>query len=118
MDNATKARIEAVQNEIASAKTPEARRAAAEKLAALQGKAQQDQFAAIEIGGGSVPDTTTGLAIPQPKSALIYNRATGQYEQVGGGAGGAAARPAIAEGSMSTSNGKPIKYVGGKWVPA
>lgn len=120
MDNATKARVEAVQNEIANAKTPEARRAGAEKLAALQGKAQQDQFAAIEVGGGSVPDPTTGLAIAQPKSALIYNRATGQYEQVAGGGGGgaAAARPAIAEGSMSTSNGKPIKYVGGKWVPA
>lgn len=120
MDNATKARVEAVQNEIANAKTPEARRAGAEKLAALQGKAQQDQFAAIELGGGSVADPTTGLAVAQPKSALIYNRATGQYEQVGGGGGaaGGAARPAVVEGSMSTSNGKPIKFVGGKWVPA
>lgn len=118
MDNATKARVEAVQNEIANAKTPEARRAGAEKLAALQGKAQQDQFAAIEVGGGSVADPTTGLAVAQPKSALIFNKATGSFEQVGGIGGGAAARPAIAEGSMSTSNGKPIKYVGGKWVPA
>lgn len=117
LDNAGKARIEAVQNEIASAKTPEARRAASEKLAALTGKTPQDQFAALELGGGSTVDPTTGVAVPQPKSAIIYNKATGQYQQAGA-APAAAAKAPIAEGSMSISNGKPIKYVGGKWVPA
>jgi len=117
LDNASKARIEAVQNEIASAKTPEARRVASEKLAALTGKTPQDQFAALELGGGSTIDPTTGVAVPQPKSAIIYNKATGQYQQAGA-APAAAAKAPIAEGSMSTSNGKPIKYVGGKWVPA
>lgn len=116
LDNAGKARIEAVQNEIASAKTPEARRTATEKLAALTGKTPQDQFAALELGGGSAVDPTTGVAVAQPKSAILYNRATGQYEQVGAPAA-AAAKPAVAEGSISTVNGKSARYTGGKWVP-
>lgn len=115
-DNATRQRIEAVQQEIATAKTPEARRAAAEKLAALTGKATQDNFAALELGGGSTVDPTTGIAVPQPKSAIIYNKATGTYEQLGGGAA-AAPKAAIAEGTISTVNGKSARYTGGKWVP-
>lgn len=117
-DNATRQRIEAVQQEIATAKTPEARRAAAEKLAALTGKATQDNFAALELGGGSTVDPTTGIAVPQPKSAIIYNKATGTYEQLGGaGTGAPQARGAIAEGTISTVNGKSARYTGGKWVP-
>lgn len=115
-DNATRARVEAIQQEIATAKTPEARRAAAEKLAALTGKATQDNFAALELGGGSTIDPATGVAVPQPKSALIYNKATGTYEQLGGGAA-AAPKAAIAEGTISTVNGKSARYTGGKWVP-
>jgi hypothetical protein len=118
LDNATKQRIEVVQQEIANAKTPEARRAAGEKLAALTGKERPNRFKAIEVGGGQVVDPTTGVATQQPKSVVLYDEATGQMQTSTPGAGAAAAKPAVAEGSMSTSNGKPIRFVGGKWVPA
>lgn len=105
LDNAAKQRIEAVQQEIATAKTPEARRTAAEKLAALTGKATQDQFAALELGGGQTVDAS-GIAVQQPKTAIIYNKATGQRELVSAGAPATAAPAGMR--MVGTSNGKPV----------
>lgn len=117
-DNATKARIEAAQNAVTNATTPEARRLAAETLATLTGRVHPESFKAITVGGGSVTDPVTGVAVAQPQRALVLNTATGKYEEIGGAAGGAT-KPAAAipEGAISTVNGKRARRVNGEWVP-
>lgn len=88
-DIRTKARIEGAQAEVQNAKTPAARRAASEKLAALAGKAAQDNFAALESGGGTVPIDPANPMLgmrTEPKVPIIFNKATGQVIQVPGGA--------------------------------
>jgi hypothetical protein len=111
----TRERIEAAQLELQNAKTPEAIRAAQTKVLALQGKEQTNRFTVVP--GGQEIDPATGLARTLP-SRVIDNQ-TGQLVDTGAGAAGGAAKPQIAEGSMSkTADGKPIKFVGGKWVAA
>lgn len=117
LDNASKARIDAAQKAVVDAKTPAEQRTASERLAALTGKANADNFSAVTIGGGSTVDPTTGVAVPNPQSAVLYNRATGETRPMTGGAAAPAARPAVAEGTISEIDGKRARFTGGKWVP-
>lgn len=107
MDNASKARLEAAQNEFASAKTPEAKRAAQEKIQVLSGRGQADAFQAVTVGGGSAVDPVTGLAVAQPQRALVFNKATGETREVGGAPGAAPKAPAGMK-VVGTANGKPV----------
>lgn len=116
-DSRSRSRVEAAQLKVQNAATPEARRAAAEELAALSGKANQDNFSAVEIGGGTEPIDPANPMLgvrTLPKTPVIFNKATGQIVTP---PAAPAARPAIAEGSISTVNGKSARFTGGKWVP-
>jgi hypothetical protein len=111
------AQLESTRNELLNAKTPEAKAAATERLRALQGKYERetpDVFTTTAIPAGI--DPATGMA--RGAGAIVTNRATGETRIISADeAKGQAAKPAIAEGSTSTVNGKSAKYIGGKWVP-
>lgn len=67
----------------------------------------------LVVPGGTTPDPANpGQYIHQP--SMVFNPDTGQFVQP---PSAQAAKPAIAEGSISTVNGKSAKYIGGKWVP-
>lgn len=116
LDIAGKARLDAAAQAITTAKTPEAQRAATERYNALAGRAKEDNFGAIEVGGGNTVDAVTGLSVPQPKSVVIYNKATGAPNAITPGAAPAAAAP-IAEGSTNKdAKGRAIVYKNGAWA--
>jgi hypothetical protein len=110
MDNATRARVAALQTQYAAATTPEDQRRIADQLRVLTGKDKEDAFKAIQIGGGSA--VIDGIAVPQPASALLYNGATGVTQTIGGNGLGAAA-PGVKQYPGYTyqgqgKDGKPI----------
>lgn len=110
--NAAARRLEAAQVELSAAKTPDAIHTATAKIMALQGKEPAPKFTVVPGG-----QTTDAAGIVHTLPSQVIENATGRFITPPGGGGAAA--PAIAEGSMSkTGDGKPIKYVGGKWVPA
>lgn len=79
-------------------------------LRAVQGKYEREipnKFTVVP-GGQEIVD---GQIVRTPSTVL--DNQTGQFVQQTG----AVRKPAIAEGSISTVNGKTAKYIGGQWVP-
>lgn len=93
--------------------TPAQQAAAEENYARLTGKFEKPQspYHVTPIPGG-----TDAQGNKTSAGAIRINQQTGEVQiispdQMGGN------KPAIAEGSISTVNGKKAKYIGGKWVP-
>jgi hypothetical protein len=112
IDNQAKVALQAAQRAYADATTPAEREAAEENLRALQGRYEApNRYTAVR--GGQTVDPTTGVAVREPD--LVLNNQTGQYVPQAGAKPARSA--AIAEGSVSTVNGKQARFTGGKWVP-
>lgn len=108
MDMKSRQQLMDAQQEFLNAKTPDEQKAAERKLTTLGGKQTNDKGQVI-----SLPDTLgdQGQVVRGGQAVLMPDGRIVRPEQ------GKAKSQGIAEGSISTVNGKTAKFIGGKWVP-
>ena len=94
LENGVRRRLDAAQTAVLNAKTPEEQRTAADRMAALSGKAV-DKFSVHEIGGGTEPiDPNDPLKGNRtlPKNLAVYNQRDGTSRVLSATPDGAAPR--------------------------
>lgn len=97
-------RMQELQQEYLSARTPEAQAEAARKIQALSGRQEQANRFTV-VPQGSMVDPTSGQVVQQP--AMVINNQTGQPVQIGGQQGSPALPPGMTR-QVGTSGGKPV----------